>query len=482
MSSPQLTSTPLIPSRVRKLNQCAVKDSAGSSIKNSTANVAAVSAVNSTPVVYWMSRDQRVQDNWALYYAARRANLAAQPLWVVFCLVDSFLGAGLRQYHFMLSGLKEVTLELKDLNINFKLLIGEPEDKIVEFAEEIKAALIVCDFSPLKLGRSWRRNLAANASKINLAVHEVDAHNIVPVWHTSDKQEFAARTIRPKILKKLPEYLVEFSRLPDFSTSQAAQVDVVDVESLLKHLNVDQTVGKIDWLKPGSKAANQVLSSFVNNIVGYESLRNDPNQAKISNLSPYLHFGQISAQRVAVEIQKLPQPHQIDKQAFLEELIVRRELADNFCYYNQKYDNTAGFADWATKTLNSHRSDKREFIYTLAQFEQAQTHDQLWNASQLQMVNEGKMHGYMRMYWAKKILEWTQSPELAMEYAIFLNDKYELDGRDPNGYTGIAWSIGGIHDRPWFERPIFGLIRYMNASGASKKFNTQSYIQKYVQN
>ena len=162
----------------------------------------------------------------------------------------------------------------------------------------------------------------------------------------------------------------------------------------------------------------------------------------------------------------------------LEELIVRRELADNFTFYNTQYASFDGFPAWAKQSLNEHRKDKREYLYSLKQFEQAETHDPLWNAAQTQMINKGKMHGYMRMYWAKKILEWTPSPEEAMMIAIYLNDKYELDGRDPNGYAGIAWSIGGVHDRAWFDRPVYGKVRYMNYRGCESKFNVKEYIRQ----
>ena len=206
--------------------------------------------------------------------------------------------------------------------------------------------------------------------------------------------------------------------------------------------------------------------------------RNDPNLNKLSNLSPHFHFGHISTQRVAYEIKKLDQ-FEVDKEAFLEEMIVRRELAENFCEYENNYDFFEGFHPWAQKTLNEHRSDEREYIYSSDEFEESKTHDPLWNAAQNQMKYHGKMHGFMRMYWAKKILEWSDSPEKALQIAINLNDKYELDGRDPNGYTGIAWSIGGIHDRAWFERPVFGKIRYMNYNGCKRKFNVDNYIKQY---
>ncbi len=245
-----------------------------------------------------------------------------------------------------------------------------------------------------------------------------------------------------------------------------------------KSLNVDRKVFEVDWIKPGEKAANQVLNDFIEHkLVLYDANRNDPNIDGQSNLSPYLHFGHISAQRVSLEIQK-KSTSASEQEEFLEELIVRRELSDNFCFYNENYDNFKGFPDWAKKTLNEHRHDRREYIYSLDQFEKAQTHDDLWNAAQKEMVKSGKTHGYMRMYWAKKILEWTEGPEEALKIAIFLNDKYELDGRDPNGYVGIAWSIGGVHDRAWFPKPIFGKIRYMSYKGAQSKFDVKAYIKK----
>ena len=215
-----------------------------------------------------------------------------------------------------------------------------------------------------------------------------------------------------------------------------------------------------------------------NRLPTYDEQRNDPTLDGQSNLSPYLHFGQLSAQRVALETSKAS-ANKKAKEAFLEELIVRRELSDNFCFYNENYDNFKGFPDWAKKTHEIHRKDRREYLYSREEFEQATTHDDLWNAAQIEMIERGKMHGYMRMYWAKKIFEWTASPEEALDIAIYLNDKYELDGRDPNGYTGIAWSIGGVHDRAWFERPVFGKIRYMNYNGCKSKFNVRAYIDKY---
>ena len=240
-------------------------------------------------------------------------------------------------------------------------------------------------------------------------------------------------------------------------------------------MDIDKNVKPIDRFIGGTEQAKALLKDFLENkIKNYASQRNDPNLDSTSNLSPYLHFGQISPVFIALETMKLKKGFE----EFLEELIVRRELSMNYVYYNERYDSIKGVQNWALESLEKHRSDKREYIYSKDEFENAETHDEYWNAAQKQMVQTGKMHGYMRMYWGKKIIEWTKKPEDAFNIALFLNNKYELDGRDPNGFTGVAWCFGK-HDRPWIERPIFGKIRYMNANGLKRKFNADAYAAKY---
>ena len=219
------------------------------------------------------------------------------------------------------------------------------------------------------------------------------------------------------------------------------------------------------------------MDLFFSRLSLYDSERNNPVIEAQSGLSPWLHFGQISAQRVAFETLRNEADTSLSA-SFLEELIVRRELADNFCLYRPNYDSVDVFPTWAQASLRDHLADPRPYNYSIETLEKAQTHDPLWNAAQMEMVITGKMHGWMRMYWGKKILEWSPNPEEAMQKAIFLNDRYSLDGRDPNGYAGIAWCIGGVHDRAWPSRPIFGKIRYMNAAGAQRKFDTQGYIRR----
>jgi deoxyribodipyrimidine photo-lyase len=426
------------------------------------------------PVIYWMQREQRVNDNWALIYAYERAVENNQSLIVVFNLVDNFLLATLRQYHFMIEGLKEVEAKLNKLNIQFELLVGNPVETIPAYTKKTNASILVTDFNPIRIIREWKEKVR---SKIDIPFFEIDAHNIVPVWEASPKLEFAAYTIRPKIKKLLPEYLDEFPNLIKFS--KKVNQSKINWDSVYKSLKIDTTIKPVEDFIPGENAANNLLQNFIEQkLDSYSNDRNDPNKNGISNISPYLHFGQISAQRIALILNQFQEDESVS--SYLEELIIRRELSDNYCYYNPKYDNFEGFHDWAKTSLNEHRNDKRDYLYKLADFETSKTHDDLWNAAQLEMVTTGKMHGYMRMYWAKKILEWTKSPEEALEFGIYLNDKYELDGRDPNGYVGLAWSIGGVHDRAWGERPVFGKVRYMNYNGCKRKFDVSNYINKLV--
>jgi len=431
----------------------------------------------SGPVVYWMSRDQRANDNWAIIHAQNLALKHKTTLVVLFCLVPNFLGATIRQYGFMLKGLQEVEKELSKKNIRLIVLTGKPENEIPKFIKRNKIGILVSDFSPLKINREWKEKIKR---KIKVSFYEVDAHNILPVWVASAKQEFGAYTIRPKINRLLSEYLEEFPKIKKQKLKWPFRVTTNDWGSISATLKINYGFPEIDWLKPGEKEARKALEYFFKfKLKNYIYDRNDPNSDAQSNLSPYLHFGQISAQRIALNIQT-HEKHLKSAETFLEELIIRRELSDNFCFYNSNFDSIDGIPNWAKETLNKHRGDKRDYIYTLKKLELAATHDSLWNASQKEMVRTGKMHGYMRMYWAKKILEWTKSPEEAIKIAIFLNDKYELDGRDPNGYTGILWSIGGLHDRAWGERNVFGKIRYMNDKGRNRKFDIKTYIKENI--
>ena len=427
------------------------------------------------PVVYWMSRDQRVHDNWALLAAQTLAAQRQVPLLVGFCLVPTFLEATRRQYAFMLKGLKEVAQRLDEHHIGFVLRVGDPAAVIPGLVSDVDATALITDFDPLHIKKCWK---AAVKEEISVPFYEVDAHNVVPCWVASSKQEYAAYTFRPKLRRRLQEFLDEIPAVPRHPVRGVPERMQLDWRGLLDRVDIDGAIEEVTWIMPGEDAARTHLSDFCRRgLARYEELRNDPTADGQSHLSPYLHFGQLSAQRVALEVRKAGVPEHA-REAFLEELLVRRELSDNFCYYSLSHDSLNDVPRWARDTLSTHWGDPREHTYRASEFEQGQTHDELWNAAQHEMVKRGKMHGYMRMYWAKKILEWSTDPEEAVKTAIYLNDRYELDGRDPNGYTGILWSIGGLHDRAWPERPIFGKIRYMTYGGARSKFDVDAYIDK----
>ena len=426
------------------------------------------------PVVYWMSRDQRIHDNWALLFSQELAIRRKAPLVVLFCLVPHFLGATMRQYRFMIAGLQEMEKRLAAKNILFVLLTGSPEVEISTFVRSNDVGVLVSDFAPFRINRNWKTKIA---EEIYGPFYEVDAHNIVPCWLASPKQEYAARTFRPKVNRAVPDFLEEFPPIRRHPHEWQESGSTIDWGNAIRSLRIAETVPAVTWLESGETAARQVLRQFLEyKLSSYPEQRNDPGKDALSNLSPYFHFGQIAAQRVALEVNRSEAPRPA-REAFLEELIVRRELAENYCYYNSAYDSFDGLPDWARKTLQEHEGDPREYLYTRAELENAETHDRYWNAAQIEMMLRGKMHGYLRMYWGKKILEWSSTPQAAFNTALFLNDKYELDGRDPNGVTGVAWCFG-THDRPWQERAIFGKVRYMNAAGLKRKFDMDTYVQK----
>ncbi|KAJ9593744.1 hypothetical protein L9F63_014717 [Diploptera punctata] len=429
-------------------------------------------------VLYWMSRDQRVQDNWAMLYAQKLALKNKVPLHVCFCLVPKFLDATIRHYHFMLTGLKEVASECKQLNIEFHLLSGRAVDVLPEFVRQHNMGAVVTDFAPLRVPAQWVADVQTSLPP-DVPFCQVDAHNILPCWVASDKLEYAARTIRNKINSKLPEFLTQFPPVVKHPHSASFKAEEVDWSRAEASLEVDRSVKPVTWATPGTKAGLTVLQTFCNSRLKlFASKRNDPTADALSNLSPWFHFGQVSVQRCVLVVRQFKSKHAQSVDAFCEEAIVRRELADNFCHYNNKYDSLDGASDWAKTTLQSGK-DKREYVYSRKQLELAQTHDVLWNSAQRQLIEEGKMHGFLRMYWAKKILEWTDAPARALADAIYLNDRFSLDGRDPNGFVGCMWSICGIHDQGWAERPVFGKIRYMNYAGCKRKFDVDAYVMRW---
>ncbi len=444
-------------------------------------------AEDSKCVLYWMQRSQRGRDNSALNSAIALGNALKLPVVVLF-VITAYPEANLRHYTFMLEGIEVAAGYLKQRGTPLLLRHGEPAEEVVKLAQELRVAAVISDEAELRTPRSWR---AEAKQKLEVPFACVDADVVVPSKFFP-KEEWAARTLRPKIQKLIPTYLQPVVDIEVEHPLHEAPVDAGNIAkplSYLDSLNIDRSVGPSAQFHGGQDKGKRRIETFIHErLLGYAERRNLPEVSETSELSAYLHFGHISVQQLAWDIEQyvpeLTGSASIDatggRTAYLEELIVRRELAVNFALRNPHYDSLEGCPDWGKKTLEKHRHDPREWTYTREELEYSRTHDELWNASQREMTLTGRMHGYMRMYWAKKILEWTETPEEAYADAIYLNDKYEIDGRDANGYTGIAWAIGGKHDRPWApERPIFGLVRYMALSGMQRKMDTRAYIYKW---
>ena len=423
-------------------------------------------------VLYWMQASQRILDNHALHYAIQKANEYRKHLVVFFGLTPSYPEANQRHYSFMLEGLREIQQSLEKQGITFVIQPISPEQGIKRLATD--ACLVVVDRGYLRIQRQWRQIIA---QQVRCPLLQVETDVIVPIDVVSQKEEYAAATIRPKILKNLEKFLVPIEPEPLQKTCTMHHfdsLDLSDIPRLMTNLQIDSTVKPSALFHGGTSAALRFLRRFITQkLPCFSELRNDPSKEFCSYLSPYLHFGQISPLTIALKIHATKDPN---TDAFLEELIVRRELSMNYVYFNKDYDSFTGLPSWAKTTLLNHVKDPRPYLYTEEELEAAQTHDPFWNAAQREMTQTGKMQGYMRMYWGKKIIEWTSSPPEAFQLALRMNNKYELDGRDPNGFAGVAWCFGK-HDRAWKDRPIFGKVRYMNDAGLTRKFDMTSYIR-----
>lgn len=426
-------------------------------------------------VIYWMQSSQRTGYNHALELAADYANSLGKPLIVYFGLTEKFPEANRRHMRFMIEGLLEVKENLNQRGIRFVVMNCSPETGLLKLSKD--AALIVVDRGYLRIEKAWRSIVAKEAA---CKVIQVESNVLVPVETTSMKEEYSAATIRRKIEKRMEEFALPLSeRILDYpSTSleiQEDEIDFDDIRKILQRLNLTDEVSEVSDFIGGAKKANEHVEDFLQHkFRDYATYRNEPSLDFTSNLSPYLHFGQISPLEIYL---RLPEGFGENKRVFIDELIVRRELAINFVEYNEHYDSYEAISSFAKATLEKHRDDPRPWIYNLEQLEKGLTHDLYWNAAEMEMVTTGKMNGYMRMYWGKKIIEWTETPERAYEIALYLNNKYNIDGRDPNGFAGVAWCFGK-HDRHWKEREVFGSVRYMNDKGLKRKFDMEAYVDK----
>jgi deoxyribodipyrimidine photo-lyase len=427
-----------------------------------------------TCVVYWMQRSQRALDNPALETAVRAANLLGKPCVVFLAPVPFYPRANLRHYRFLEQGIAAIARGLAGRGIGL-VLRRYPDHHLRKFCEEVRPALVIGDENPLRETEQWRKTVA---QQVRVPFWTVDSDVIVPS-QLLFKEQYAAYTARPIIRRLLPEFLTPVGNTRARRAWKAHRnlFSLPPETGIMEGWNINRTVEPVNGFAGGTDEALKRLRSFIKRgFPGYVKERNHPELDSTSRLAPYLHFGHIGPHTVALAVARAEAP-KAAKEAFLEQLIVRRELAVNFVRFNRDYDNFNSAPPWAQKSLGEHAADPRK-IYSERQLEDAETHDPLWNAAQKQMVVTGWMHNYMRMYWAKKILEWSKSPAQAYSTAVYLNDKYELDGRDPNGYAGIAWAITGKHDRPWFERPVFGKVRYMSFNSTSRKFDSKRYIQQ----
>ncbi|NBC96541.1 MAG: deoxyribodipyrimidine photolyase [Deinococcus-Thermus bacterium] len=429
-------------------------------------------------VLYWMQQSQRASFNPALAHAIERADALDLGVIVGFGLMDDYPEANERHYAFMLEGLAEVQQALHDRGIKMVCRRGAPDAVALDLARD--AALVVCDRGYLRHQRAWRDRVAEEAGK---AVVQVEGDVVVPVETVSDKVEYAARTIRPKLTRLWPDFLAPVADATPGKNSLPLDVtgdlDLRDPEAALADLTVDRSVGRVDRFTGGTAEARRRLEAFVaDGMAGYAAARSDPAHPQSTNLSPYLHFGQISPVEIVRRAERARAEGGLedDIDALLEELIVRRELSHNFVTFHPDYDRYANLPDWARTSLAEHSADDRPRRYSRDRLEAAATDDRYWNAAMGEMVKTGYMHNYMRMYWGKKILEWSATPEDAYATTLHLNNKYFLDGRDPNSYANVAW-LFGRHDRPWQERAVFGKIRYMAASGLERKFDIDAYVR-----
>ena len=400
-----------------------------------TINPAKIFEFNNKPIkkgeiIYLCEREIRAKDNFALQFAIQKSKELSLPLKIIYPKVNY-------EYQpkqvFIDNQIIQAKKQFRQIGLDFEIIEKSP----AEIIKNLRPALIILDFNPI-LKRKYLKN-------VDFKIYEIDGHNIIHSRFVSDKQEYSAATLRRKIYYKIYPFLTEF-----------------------------------DNLKTEKVEADYVLEDFIKNkLPYYAEYKNDISKNVLSGLSKYLNLGFISSQRVALEIIKSG-VNDINKELFLEELVVRKELADNFCLYSKNFKDFSGVLSWAKISLENHKHDIRPYIYSTDELENAKTHDKLWNATQIQLISEGTIHGYLRMYWAKKILEWIPSPKESLKTAIYLNDKYAYDSPSPNGYVGILWAIAGLYDRAFMDYPITGKIRRMTYDSIKRKYDLGDYLQKYV--
>ncbi len=431
-------------------------------------------------VVYWMQRAQRGRDNHALDIAVACGNALGLPVVAYFAGISNFPHANLRHYTFLNQGLPDIEEDCAERGVSFVMRRAPQEDHL-RFFSDVNAAMVIGDENPMRAPEQWRARLA---EALTVPFWTIDADVIVPS-KLLEKAQFSAAVARPRLYRALPEFLAPYTNpRAEVEWKRPRSLLADDVRADMTHgwTDFDRSVQPVEAWRGGHRAAMKRLSLFCDTLLAsYDRDRNRPEVDGTSKMSPYLHFGHIGPQTIALAVDAAAKRNpklQVARDSYFNELIVWRELSVNFVRYQPEYDSPGCADNWAKLTIAEHDRDQREVLYKLPQLEFAQTYDELWNAAQIQMLRYGWMHNYLRMYWAKKIVEWTPNVAIAMKVAIYLNDKYELDGRDPGGYAGIAWSMLGKFDRAWFDRPIFGKRRYMSGASTGRKFLSALYIEQ----
>jgi deoxyribodipyrimidine photo-lyase len=455
---------PVSPSRVQKLNS-------------------APEHPNRSYVLYWSQMNRRVNSNHALLYAVEVANRLNLPVLVYEALTCTYEYANDRLHTFVLEGVPENARRLDKVGIGYTFYLRrtqkDPNNTFYAVAQD--AAAIVTDDYPTFIARTNNSRVPA---KLDVTYYAVDSSCVVPMSEIPHRQ-YGAYTIRPRIHRLLPQYLTPADALkvkhrytgpiPKFHT----EVSDTNIKQLVASCQIDHSVAPSSEFKGGSLAAENYLTIFLKDkLRHYATGRNEPSENATSHMSPYLHFGQISALEIALRVSEYAKEHKLIADEYLEELIVRRELAFNYARFVEDPGELKNLPDWCQLNMQKHAKDKRDPVYTPQQFERAETHDELWNAAQKEMLLYGTIQGYYRMYWGKKIIEWSRTYEEAAKTMIDIHGRYALDGRDPNTYTNIFWCFG-LHDRPWPERPIFGKMRFMSLDGMKRKTNTRAYIDQF---
>ena len=432
-------------------------------------------------VVYWMQRAIRIVDNPALDVAIEAANILGLPAVIYFGVIPNYPNANLRHYHFLQQGLRDVAEDAAERGVG--LVVRRAPHKLEAFLEEVQAALLIGDENPCREPGRWRRALAR---RLRIPYWTVDADVVVPS-RVFGRSFALLHHFRPHLKAQLPRFLASPPKIsPAHAWKPHAKLASYDLSNDITagFAKLDRTIKPVDTFTGGTRAALRRLREFIaGGLGGYDTNRNHPETDGTSRLSPYLHFGNIGPLTIVLAALKASRQGKVPAatvERYLEQLIGWRELAVLFVLHEPDYDNWMCAAPWAQKTLLEHASDPRPSKYTFAQLERAHTHDDLWNAAQRQMVETGWMHNSMRMYWAKMILNWAPDAATAFDWAVILNDRYQLDGRDPSGYAGIAWAIVGKLDRPWFNRPVFGLVRPMTGASFARKFDARAYIHQQV--